>query len=94
MITFNRGNHEEQSINNSMLCGGFLDEVLRKYGKKRGVMVYEAFKELYDWLPLAAVVNSSLLVRRIFDIFFSCDMEIYGNVCCGSMKFSREYSFW
>jgi len=54
-VHMNRGNHEERSIN---VFYGFLDECLSKYDHQ----TFELFHSVFDWLPLAHVINGKVAV--------------------------------
>ncbi|CAJ0564655.1 unnamed protein product, partial [Mesorhabditis spiculigera] len=52
-----RGNHEEEMLNKTY---SFYDEVMTRFGES-GAPVYQAFKELFAWMPMAALVNKQIL---------------------------------
>lgn len=52
-----RGNHEEESVN---AMYGFRTEVLNKYNED----TYKAIQGVFKWLPVAAVLNKSIVIMH------------------------------
>jgi len=50
-----RGNHESRALNRVY---GFEGEVKKKYNDQ----VYELFQEVFNWLPLSAVLNNKVMI--------------------------------
>ena len=57
-ITLLRGNHELMEISFSF---GLYNEIMGKYGNSE---VFEYFTDLFDYLPIAALIESKIFVFR------------------------------
>jgi len=53
-----RGNHEDEDINSLF---GFRDECMERLGPNGGIKVWKRFNDLFNWLPLAAVVADKIV---------------------------------
>ncbi len=67
-VHVNRGNHEDYLMNKRY---GFEKEVLLKYGPQGGLLM-RAFSAVFTLLPLAAVINSSVLVVHAVRVCVLC----------------------
>lgn len=69
-----RGNHEGDTVNRFM---GLYDECVERFGQQAGAEVWIRLNDVFDWLPLAAIVQDRILcvhagigqnVRSIADV--------------------------
>ena len=68
-VTITRGNHESRQITQVY---GFYDECLRKYGNAN---VWKYFTDLFDYLPLTALVDTQVSPNYRFCYAFVCPLR-------------------
>lgn len=57
-----RGNHEDEVQNSHMGQKGFVEACRTRFGPELGMRVNAAVNEVFHWLPLACLIDESILV--------------------------------
>ena len=52
-----RGNHEFRMVNETF---NFFEELRKKFGEADGQTLYERFNKVFEWMPLAAVIDGKI----------------------------------